>query len=293
MVNKPKRARLERRRIATERRKAEVRTKKSRETKTVNAGNQTESSDRALAEPIENLARTGVSFIATSEQSRRRCRELYLENETQDESVLRLLLDGLVADFAIKTTQKIESADETISWQLSVSASFIRTYYVVGRLILDGDLVEASVLLRKQLEAITRLQELDKHPPHKLFGSTPNVKNTVAAGGEYKQAVGRLYGYLSGIAHSGNPNFGTLLTPMEQGDKIGPSLQPQYSEQSRGLNDLQVFLALLFLSWFAQSLAKWYPDLKLDFEWRMLVQAFGFARKTGAIQAPELEKDGL
>jgi hypothetical protein len=39
--------------------------------------------------------------------------------------------------------------------------SYVRTHFIVTDLILNGDLVEAVTLIRKQLESVARLNELE------------------------------------------------------------------------------------------------------------------------------------
>jgi hypothetical protein len=43
--------------------------------------------------------------------------------------------------------RKVEAVTPTVSYQIGVSASYIRTHFLIGDLILNGDLVEAIVLI--------------------------------------------------------------------------------------------------------------------------------------------------
>jgi hypothetical protein len=76
--------------------------------------------------------------------------------------------------------RKVEAVTPAISYQIGVSASYIRTHYLVGDLILAGDLVEAIVLIRKQLESPARLptsaQMESTSPPSRQAAETASRK---------------------------------------------------------------------------------------------------------------------
>ena len=83
--------------------------------------------------------------------------------------------------------------------------SYVRTHFIVTDLILNGDLVEAVTLIRKQLESVARLNELDQRPLHKLEGKTPNIRMFFEHGG------GEMYGHLSEVAHFSKPRVSELM----------------------------------------------------------------------------------
>jgi hypothetical protein len=187
--------------------------------------------------------------------------------------------------FAEKIQEKIENTDENTSFQLSIAASYTRTHYLVCDMILDGDLVEASVLIRKQLEAVARLNELDSKPLSKLLKKTPNVSNVL------NKSSGKIYGILSEVAHSSSHRIANLLTIFEDGERCGPSTTPVYSEHSRGAWDTMVFIDIYFLFWISKKLETWYPEIELEEHKKLLVTTFLMAKDKEIIQV-EYDSDG-
>src|SRR4051812_21778446 len=94
----------------------------------------------------ERILRAAVDFGAMSAGARERCREQYREKEGEADNVLRILVDGQVATLAVAMTVKMDSPSPATSYQIGVSTSFIRTHFIVGDLIMNGDLVEALTL---------------------------------------------------------------------------------------------------------------------------------------------------
>ena len=166
----------------------------------------------------EKLLRAAVDFAALSASARETCRETYRRNERETDNTLRILVDGQVASLGLAMSQKIAAVSESTSYQIGVSASFIRTHFVLGDHILNGDLVEALTLIRKQLESVARLHELDSTPLQKLAGKVPNIKSVLA-----RQAA-RVYGDLSEVAHFSTSRVSALLHVLQDGDRIGPGL---------------------------------------------------------------------
>ena len=125
---------------------------------------------------IEVLLKCAVDFLTESLRAREHAKEQYKKNETNDENSIRALIDGLIAKLALKMTAKIEHTTPEISYQLGLSASFIRTHFLISELFMNGDILEAITLIRKQLESVTRMYELDSKPLQKVLKKTPNVQ---------------------------------------------------------------------------------------------------------------------
>ena len=69
----------------------------------------------------------------------------------------------MMVDYFTMITEKlnsIEIADEKQQYKLLLVVSFMRTHYVVNELIIYSEIIEASTLMRKQLELIARLKEI-------------------------------------------------------------------------------------------------------------------------------------
>ncbi len=137
--------------------------------------------------------------------ARDKCREDFRDAEREEDNTLRIMVDGLVASLQDKLSQPIEKVDSGISCQIGLVTSYVRTHFIVTDLILNGDLVEAVTLIRKQLESVARLNELDQRPLHKLEGKTPNIRMFFEHGG------GEMYGHLSEVAHFSKPRVSELM----------------------------------------------------------------------------------
>jgi len=112
--------------------------------------------------------------------------------------------------------------------------------------------------LRKQVECLSRLLELDVTDPSKLAGKTPNVSVLL------KHGTGRIYGILSEIAHFSTTKPASLLHITKNEDRTGPSHKPHFDEIAIEYFRLNHFLACRFAMWLLKSQKRWYP--KEDFD---------------------------
>lgn len=228
----------------------------------------------------EKLLRAAVDFAALSASARETCRETYRRNERETDNTLRILVDGQVASLGLAMSQKIAAVSESTSYQIGVSASFIRTHFVLGDHILNGDLVEALTLIRKQLESVARLHELDSTPLQKLAGKVPNIKSVLA-----RQAA-RVYGDLSEVAHFSTSRVSALLHVLQDGDRIGPGLVPSFTERAFACFDLVHFITVYFIAWMLEKLPVWYPKFDASEARETFMQTVDLAIRTDVIRMP-------
>jgi hypothetical protein len=95
-------------------------------------------------------------------------------------------------------------------------------------------------LIRKQLESLARLHELDQKPLEKVEGRTPNV------GMFFRHGGGEMYGQLSEVAHFSKPRVAELMHVFQDGTRIGPSLHPVFTEYSFACLDMHHCCDLFF-----------------------------------------------
>lgn len=122
--------------------------------------------------------------------------------------------------------------------------SFCRSHFISVDLILGGELVEASVILRKQMELIARLNEcMENVDIESLIKRTPNVKHL-------KTKIKRLYSDYSEIAHSASPNSISILGRIEhEGNNFTP-VYPIFEKNSYvALQHLTLLVFEFYLSW--------------------------------------------
>jgi len=126
-------------------------------------------------EDAEALLIAACEFQGKSAGYREMCRDQYIRAEKPEENSLRIIIDGQIGLLTKITQQKIENVSPEISYQISLLSSFIRTHFLSTDAFMNGDLVESIVLIRKQLESVARLHELDNKPLQKLAGKVPNI----------------------------------------------------------------------------------------------------------------------
>lgn len=126
------------------------------------------------------------------------------------------------------------------NYSAGLVASFIRTHFMVVRCAEHSHLIEGVTLLRKQLEVLARLTEIDDFPGEleRFLEKPPNLK-------VLKSTLSRLYGPYSEIAHSSVPARFHLLGSVETDETSSYlSLYPKFSRNSYVLlhNAGQAFL---------------------------------------------------
>ncbi|WP_312844583.1 hypothetical protein [Diaphorobacter nitroreducens] len=230
---------------------------------------------------IRELLPAACEFQGESMRAREIAREEYRKAETQEENILRISIDGLLAKLASNMKNKIENADDKTSYQISLVTSYVRSHYIINEMILDGDIIEATTLIRKQLESLTRIHELDKNPLLKLLKKTPNVINC------FKSVGKKIYPHLSEIAHFATPRVGELLHVVEDGDLVGPSLHPRYTKSAHGSFDLHALISIYFLFWLIEKQKSWFPNIDSTSNMRVLYTTFQIALESGVISDKE------
>ena len=227
---------------------------------------------------FEKILRAACDFQAASLVSREATREAYRKLETNEENILRILIDGLIAKLANTITTKIETVDEKQSYQIGLITSFVRTHYLISDMVMCGDLIEAQTLIRKQLESLTRMHELDSKPLLKLLRKTPNVINV------FQRAGKAVYPQLSEVAHFGTPRVAEFLHIFETEEINAPHLLPAFNKYALGCFDLNAFVAIYFIAWFIDKLKVFYKDYDAQEDSSTFVYIFKLAEDTGVIK---------
>lgn len=215
--------------------------------------------DRKSLEGLIRKTMHGMAeFGGMLEEARQKCRTKSRASELEPRNRLRIHIDGVMVAIANSVRMPIANVNKSSSYQITLSVSFIRTHFLVSDMIRNGDVVEAFVLVRKQLESLARLNELDSKHLARLHKKTPNIQNALKGG------AGRIYGDLSEIAHFSTPRVAEFLNVVERGPAIGSSLLNVYSERAVACMDMCQFIALYFQMWTLDKLKEWYPDRNYD-----------------------------
>lgn len=156
-------------------------------------------------------------------QRRDNCRKLLSTYPNIDKIIYHMdCFMTLVSERLLK--YHVEARNESEAYRLKLLLSFIRTHYVINDLIMQSENIEAVVLLRKQLELLSRYKELEVKSPIELYGKTPNVK--------YLKNCGELYGIFSEISHSSKDETLSLLGENVSDNVISYSLLPEYTKHT-------------------------------------------------------------
>lgn len=147
-------------------------------------------------EIIEELMKNACEYQGKCLEAREKTRQYYKTQEKEGENTLRIFIDGLMAKIAQEqASNKINNTTEKTSYQIILSTSFIRTHYLINDLFMQGDIIEALTLIRKQFETLARMHEIDSKPLLKLHKKTPNVCNIFKKAGKviYPRLSGGMY----------------------------------------------------------------------------------------------------
>ncbi len=221
--------------------------------------------------------------IEKIENARNLALEEYRTHEKPGESLLRILIDGLIAKIQSEQLFKtVNQTDEKITYKMGLSASFIRTHYIINELYMEGSIIEAMTLIRKQFESLTRLREIDKYPLLRLKKKTPNVCNVFNPTGKM------IYPLLSEVAHYGSQSVSDYLTLFESGDRNGYSLLPTFNEGALVCFELNTFMAIHFLHDLIETSISMYDDFEGQYEIGVLKAIFNLALELEVIRDPNL-----
>ncbi|MFB9857178.1 hypothetical protein [Paenarthrobacter aurescens] len=176
----------------------------------------------------------------------KRSRKTFYETDPEAHLLASFILEAL-ADFTTRTSGKpwpLQTNEGRYSAGLVVS--FVRSQFMVVRCAEESHLIEGTTLLRKQLEVLARLNELDNAGEafQKLLKKTPKLA-------AMKSTAREIYGPYSEVAHSSAPDhFHLLGTGEAEGYKDYMSFYPEFSRNSyvllynRGLVFIEFWLWL-------------------------------------------------
>lgn len=132
-----------------------------------------------IKEHIEKLMIESTDFQGKSLECRLKSSEEYKSKEPDGHFNARLMIDGIIANTSKQLAMKIDEVNEKISYQIGLSVSFIRTHFLIHDMILNGDLIEAMLLIRKNFENITRIEEISAKELRKLLKKTPKYMTKI------------------------------------------------------------------------------------------------------------------
>ena len=78
------------------------------------------------------------------------------------------LIDKYIVSI-INRFQNVSGMGETDNYKFALIVSFIRTQFIISEHILNSELIEVTILQRKQIELLARLSEIDKKIINKII----------------------------------------------------------------------------------------------------------------------------
>lgn len=120
--------------------------------------------------------------------------------------------------------------------------SFVRTHFISIDLTVQCEIIEATILVRKQFELLARLNELQNAGSvESLLKRTPNLS-------ALQTNIKTLYGSYSEIAHSASPGPLELLGSVKSSEGYMTAVYPVFTENSHAcLNHIALCVFEYFL----------------------------------------------
>lgn len=184
---------------------------------------------------VENYTKEVLKARQVSQQA--------IEKEYPNVLELLKLMDEYIVSL-INRFESVSGIGEIDNYKFALIVSFIRTQLIISEHILNSELIEVTILERKQIELIARLSEINKKTNnkeslHKLKGKTPNIGND-----NVSKNLKNMYGMFSEIAHSSKTEPFALLAENINNDTIGYSVLPEYNSTNTIValgNHIQLF----------------------------------------------------
>lgn len=193
----------------------------------------------------------------------------------EDFPEVKVIIDKTIDFFTIITNKLdgVEFADEKQQYKLLLMVSFMRTHYVINELIIYSEIVEAATLMRKQLELLARLNEIDVGELEKLDKKVPQMKHLP----ELKE----YYGLWSQVAH--NASFNSLdLLGYNMDDEAHKRfyVQPTYTDNTVETLNMNLDLFMMFGLIVVDFMKTVFSGYKADEEIQFLLSLNEYGRKT-------------
>jgi hypothetical protein len=130
---------------------------------------------------------------------------------------------------------------EMLQYKMLLTISFMRTHICVCEHIFNSENIEAAILMRKQLELIARMKEVEVKDLEKLYDKVPNVV--------FGRPMNCLYGILSKIAHNADmQSLDMLGFHMVDETHKQICVYPIYTENTIYSFDVAIGLFLMFVT---------------------------------------------
>jgi hypothetical protein len=201
----------------------------------------------------EQLASKAENYIHSRDHFRKLAQHNFLAFN-EHANLLVALINELVASMTLFVSGKSFREIDHGLYLADLMVSFCRSHFIASDLILGGELVEAAVIVRKQMELLARLNELSAGLDiDKLVRRTPNIKHL-------KTGLNRLYSEYSEISHSASPEVMQILGRKELEEGTFTPVYPEFQENAYVSMQHLVMTALEYYIWCANFLIDHFPE---------------------------------
>ncbi len=168
----------------------------------------------------------------------------------------------------------VEIGDEALQYKILLAVSFMRTHICVCEHIFRSENIEAVTLMRKQLELIARMNEVDVKDLNELYDKVPNVG--------FSRPMNVLYGLMSKIAHNANyESLDMLGYQMDDESHKRFSVYPIYTPDTIRSFDHAIGLFVWFVIAAARIQEEIIPGYDKQAEGEALMKFFEYGKTTG------------
>ncbi len=165
------------------------------------------------------------NYLFNRNRYREICQTKFL-SENEDINLLTSSTNELVASLTLFLNEVDISHIINGQYQIDLMVSFCRSHLISSDLILAGELIEAAVITRKQIELVARLNEISQRQDiESIIRRTPNV-------GHLKTSLNSLYGIYSEVSHSASEKVMQLLGSTENEKSRDTNLYPEFQRNS-------------------------------------------------------------
>lgn len=187
------------------------------------------------------------------EDSRRKARSEFFQVHRKSNHLVDLLNEVVARPMYFSRGRSFKHIDNGTYFSKLI-VSFTRTHFILCDLIICNELIDASVLFRKQLELVSRLVELEAATDaSKLLNKTPNIKHL-------KFGLNKLYPVYSELSHSAAEKIMHLLGSKEFEGGMYTSVFPVFDENSYVALSHLFLLVTQYHYWVTDKYEKWFDD---------------------------------
>lgn len=197
-------------------------------------------------------------YLLSREAFRKKSREDFLNHHPKSMELISCA-NELISSLVLFTSGRDFPDQDNAGYIADLLVSFCRTYFISVDLMLNGEIFEAGVLVRKQIELLSRLHEFEENPDYnKLLKKTPNIKHI-------HPELRKQYSKYCEIAHSSTSEIMNLFGISRFDDSGFTPLYPEFQQNLYVCLNHIVLTVAEFYAWclkfFTQHFDQYTPEV--------------------------------